>query len=117
MIRKFFTIMIWFALNFALPAFLIIFGLNMFMLGTGIHYHIDYNSFTFLGLWIVRAGLPVTPPSKPIKMMPLKTLDPDDPFAKELESVLREQFRQAAKQRTKPKDDQNGGPGSGAPRC
>lgn len=108
--------MIWFALNFALPSFCFIFGVNLFFAGMRVPYHIDYNSFTVLGLWIARAGLPVTPPAKPIKMMPLKTLDVNDPFAKELEKAIREQLRRRVKESTK-KEDVDGGPGSSGPRC
>jgi hypothetical protein len=114
MIRKFFSIMIWFALNFVLPAFLLVFGINLFLLGAGVHFHIDYNSFTILGLWIARAGLPVTPPSKPIKMMPLRTLDPNDPFSKELEKALKKELNRAHQEK---EEEHDGGSGPGAPRC
>ena len=105
--------MLWFALNFALPAFLFIFGANLFLTGAGIHFHIDYNSFTIVGLWMIRAGLPVTPATPPIKLMPLRTLDPNDDFTKELQQALDDKLRNQKQE----EDDHDGGPGTGSPRC
>jgi len=96
MIRKFIRILTWFAFNFALPSFLFIVGINFFLDGAGIKFHVDHNSFTYLGLWIFRAGLPVTPASEMpnFKMLPLRRIEADDPLMKEIEKALREQEEQ-----------------------
>lgn len=108
MISKFLSILFWIAVNFALPAFLFIIGINIFLDGAGIKFHVDHNSLTYLGLMLIRAGLPVTPPSPRINMLPLKRMDANDPFMKELEKALKEEL--ARQDNEDKKDDGSSGP-------
>ena len=128
MIKKFLTIIFWVAWTFALPAFLFIVGANFFLDGAGIKFHVDHNSLTYLGLMLIRAGLPVTPPSRPLSILPLQRLDADDPFMKELEKALADELARQQDADVKPhvhegerplesdkKDDKDGGSGPSTP--
>lgn len=117
----------WFFLLFLLPSLMIIVGGNIFLAGVGATWSIPYNSLTFLGLWVIRAALPVTPASKPFTLLPLghnskATPEEIDALLKDIEKELDEEeqridqiHRDIADQTgwTKPedkKDDGSSGP-------
>lgn len=107
MIRTIFRVFSWVTLTFALPAWLFIFGMNIFLSGAGINFHIDHNSLTYLGLFIARLALPVTPPAEPtLNMLPLRRIEKDDPLMQEIEKAIQKQ------QEEDKKDDDSSGPSS-----
>lgn len=71
LIGKLIKFFVSFFIIFLLPSLMFIIGGNIFLAGIDAKWSIPYNSLTFLGLWIIRAAMPVTPTSKPLNLIPL----------------------------------------------
>lgn len=107
--RTIFSVLTWIAINFVLPAALVIIGVNIFLWGAGINFRIDPNSLTFLGIILVRLALPVTKPQPQLRMVPLADISEDDPELREFEQKLKGAINEARRQQqNKDKDDSSG---------